>query len=40
METAAVRPSFNGGLNIRYDLKTSKVQEVTHWGDIRPAPAK
>jgi hypothetical protein len=40
METVGNRPGFNGGLNIRYDLKTSKVQEVKHWGDIRPAPAK
>jgi hypothetical protein len=40
IETAASPPSFNGGLNIRVDLKASKVTTVKQWGDVRPAPGK
>ncbi len=40
IETVGQRPGFNGGLNIRVDLKAGKVTAVKQWGDVRPEPAK
>ena len=37
IETAALPPGFNGGLNVHLDLKASKVRTVVQWGNVRPA---
>jgi hypothetical protein len=35
IETAALPPGFNGGLNVRFNPKTDTVSEVKHWGATR-----
>jgi len=35
IETSALPPAFNGGLNIRFDPKTGTVTKVKQWGSVR-----